>query len=233
MFRSSFGHTRSHWIAEALMSRTLFRSLLCCGLLVTFSLCHAAPMGFKGSWMMMGDFSAEFQELTFNQALTPRDALGLTAVRMRPDGQRALDNYELSYTRLLQRWNLPHAQANIWFFGGLGETSGGTLAQSRLTVSPGLQADYETTRLYGALNARTYRGEDVNHSVVSARAGFSFYEVDYEQTQPWFIVEARRMSYVSDDIEFTPMLRLIHNRYFIEAGVNTFGKPRLSFMYIF
>ncbi len=110
---------------------------------------------------------------------------------------------------------------------------GGTLARARLTVSPGLQVDYETTRIYGAFNARTYRGEDVNHSLVSARAGFSFYEVDYEQTQPWFTLEARRMSYMSNDIEITPMLRLIHNRYFVEAGANMSGKPRLSFMYIF
>ena len=215
------------------MNRTFFLSALGMVLVMTSSLCQSAPMGFKDSWMMMGDFSSEFQELTFNQALSPRDALGLTAVRMRPDGQRSLENYELTYTRLLKRWNLPHAQANIWFFGGLGETSGGTLARARLTASPGLQVDYETTRVYGAFNARAYRGEGVNHSLLSARAGFSFYEVDYEQTQPWFILEARRMSYVSNDIEVTPMLRLIHKRYFVEAGANMSGKPRLSFMYIF
>ena len=215
------------------MKRRFFPAALGVGLAITHSLCQAAPMGFKDSWMMMGDFSAEFQELTLNQALTPRDALGLTTVRMRPDGQRALENYELTYTRLLRRWNLPHAQANIWFFGGLGETSGGTLGRARLTASPGLQVDYETTRVYGAFNARTYRGEEVNFSLMSARAGFSFYEVDYEQTQPWFILEARRMSYVSDDMEITPMLRLIHKRYFVEAGANRAGKPRLSLMYIF
>jgi len=215
------------------MKRRFLPAVLGMVLAMTHSLCQAAPMGFKDSWMMMGDFSSEFQELTFNQALTPRDALGLTALRLRPDGQQALENYELTYTRLLKRWNLPHAQANIWFFAGLGETSGGTLARARLTASPGLQVDYETTRIYGAFNARTYRGEDVNHSLVSARAGFSFYEVDYEQTQPWFILEARRMSFMSNDIEITPMLRLIHNRYFVEAGANMSGKPRLSFMYIF
>lgn len=216
-----------------MMRRRFFRSSLCVMLATTPMLCQSAPMGFKGSWMMMGDFSAGFQELTFNQALTSRDALGLSVIRMRPDGQRSLENYELTYTRLLRRWNLPHAQANVWFFGGLGETSGGELTQARLTASPGLQADYETTRVYGAFNARSYRGEGVNHSVVSARAGFSFYEVDYEQTQPWFVVEARRMSYVSEDIEITPMLRLIHSRYFVEAGASTSGKPRLSLMYIF
>ena len=41
------------------------------------------------------------------------------------------------------------------------------------------------------------------------------------------------MSYMSNDIDITPMLRLIHKRYFVEAGANMSGKPRLSFMYIF
>lgn len=215
------------------MTRRFPTCVLGLALAMTHSLCQAAPMGFKDSWMMMGDFNSNFQELTVNQALTQRDALGLTAVRMRPGEERALENYELTYTRLLKRWNLPHAQANVWFFGGLGETSGGTLSEARLTASPGLQVDYETTRIYGSFNARTYRGKDVNHSLVSARAGFSFYEVDYEQTQPWLILEARRMSYMSDYIDITPMLRLIHKRYFVEAGANMSGTPRLSFMYIF
>ena len=215
------------------MSRTILKSALCLVVLMVPMLLKAAPMGFKDSWMLMGDFSSEFQELTFNQAFTPRDALGLTAVRMRTDQQQSLNNNELTYTRLVKRWNLPHAQANVWFFGGIGETYGTGMANARLTVSPGLQLDYETTQLYGSVNARTYRGEGVNYSLLSTRAGFSFYEVDYEQVQPWFILEARRMSYISNDIEVTPMLRMIHKRYFIEAGANLSGKPRLSFMYIF
>jgi hypothetical protein len=68
---------------------------------------------------------------------------------------------------------------------------------------------------------------------VSARAGFSFYEANYDETQPWIIVEARRMSMVSNAYEVTPMLRLIHNRFFIEAGANLDGQPRLSFMYVY
>jgi len=33
--------------------------------------------------------------------------------------------------------------------------------------------------------------------------------------------------------EETPMLRLIHNRYFVEAGVNNFKQIRFNFMYTF
>ena len=34
-------------------------------------------------------------------------------------------------------------------------------------------------------------------------------------------------------LEATPMLRLIHNRYFVEAGVNNFKQIRFNFMYTF
>ena len=215
------------------MSGTGLKLTLCLLLTIAPLLSKSAPMGFKDSWMMMGDYSAEFQELTLNKAISSRDALGVTGVRMRADQERWLYNNELTYTRLVKRWNLPNAQANVWFFGGVGETYGTGLANARLTVSPGLQLDYETRRLYGSVNARTYRGEGVNHSLLSTRAGFSFYEVDYDQVQPWFILEARHMSFISNDIEITPMLRMIHKSFFVEAGANTSGKPRLNFMYIF
>jgi len=73
----------------------------------------------------------------------------------------------------------------------------------------------------------------MNHDFASARAGFSFYEVDYEETQPWFIVEARRMRGLSEGIEITPILRLINKRYFVDFGVNNMKQGRVNFMYIF
>ena len=194
----------------------------------------AAPMGFKDSSMAMGDFSKTYRELSANYALTPRDAIGLTSTYMQTDNQsqRQTKN-EFTYTRLVKRWNMPDAQANIWFIGGVGETTGHYINGTKAMVSPGVQADYETTRLYASVNARIYVADGFINNVVSARTGFSFYEVNYDETQPWMIIEARRMSMLSTQYEVTPMLRLIHNRFFVEAGANLHGKPRLNFMYIF
>lgn len=202
-------------------------------LLLSFT-AKAAPMGFKDSWMTMGDFSKTYRELTANYALTPRDAIGVTSTYMQTNNysQSQLNN-ELTYTRLVKRWNMPEAQANIWFIGGVGETTGNYFGGTKATVSPGIQADYETTRLYASANARIYVADGITNNVVSARTGFSFYEANYDETQPWLIVEARRMSMVSTAYEVTPMLRLIHNRFFVETGANLHGQPRLSFMYVY
>jgi hypothetical protein len=195
---------------------------------------HAAPMGFKDSSMTMGDFSKTYRELTANYALTPRDAIGVTSTYMQTNNHsQSQINNELTYTRLVKRWNMPEAQANIWFIGGVGETRVNYLGGTKATVSPGIHADYETTRLYASANARIYIADGITNNIVSARTGFSFYEANYDETQPWLIVEARRMSMVSHAYEVTPMLRLIHNRFFVEAGANFHGQPRLSFMYIY
>ena len=195
---------------------------------------QAGPMGFKDSVMSMGDFGPNWQETFTNYALTPRDAIGAGVLRMRSDDeQRTREVVDINYTRLLKRWNLPEAQANVWLQTSLGMVKGNDFSGTRTLVSPGIQVDYETTRIYLAANARLYRAKGINHDYASLRAGFSFYEVDYDEVQPWFILEARRMRGLSDKTEITPMLRLIHNRYFVEAGVNNAKQARFNFMYIF
>jgi len=195
---------------------------------------RAAPMGFKESVMAMGDFGPNWREVFANYALTPRDAVGAGGLWMRSDdGLRQRSLADVGYTRLLTRWNLPNAQANVWFFGGLGAVTGNDFAGSKLMVTPGVQADYETTRIYLAASARLYRARGLNHDFASLRAGFSFYEVDYDEVQPWLVIEARRMHGLSDTTEITPMLRLIHKRFFVELGANQSRQARANFMYIF
>ena len=158
----------------------------------------------------------------------------MEGLRYRSDDKRLTNEaVSLTYTHLAKRWNLPHAQANVWLLGGVGTVKGNDFAGSRALYTPGIQVDYETTRVYLAMTARLYRAEGINHDYASARAGFSFYEAQYDETQPWFIVEARRMKGLSDKTEVTPMLRLIANRYFIEAGYSNNRETRFNFMYIF
>ena len=203
-----------------------------CALFSLSALC--GPMGFKDSWMSMGDVSPNWQEVFVNYAFTARDATGASAVVMRSDdGIKTRQLTEANYTKLAKRWNMPEAQANIWFIGGVGNITGNDFSGSRTMSSPGVQVDYETTRIYASATSRLYRAKSLNHDFASARAGFSFYEVDYDQTQPWFILEVRRMRGLTDKTEVTPMLRLIHNRYFVELGVNNASQARMNFMYIF
>ena len=200
-------------------------------------LAFAAPMGYEGSVMTMGDFNQNWREVGFNYAITSRDALGLTHLEFRSDDnkdKREVDT--LNYTRLLSRWNLTDAQSNLWLFMGLGEIRGSINHQnidSKMIASPGFQFDYETRRIYFAATHKLYRASNLNHDTTSVRAGFSFYETDYDKTQPWFILETKYTNQISDKIEVIPMLRLINKNIFVEGGVNNSGQPRLNLMYTF
>lgn len=217
------------------------KSLICAGLMLFIpAWAYAAPLGYQGSVMTMLDYSQNWREASFNYAVTNRDAFGLSHLEMRSDDghkNRTLD--EFTYTRLLSRWNQPSAQSNLWLFLGIGALRGenelGLTKHSfdKVLLNPGLQFDYETTRVYFAATHKLYRAPDINHDFSSVRAGFSFYETDYEKTQPWFIVEARYTKHLSDKVEIIPMLRLINKNFFVEGGINNDGKPRLNMMYTF
>lgn len=217
---------RSSWRAAALATGA--------GLLLAAQAAMAAPMGFKDSTMGMADLGPNWREVWVNHAVTRSDALGAGGLYMRSDDKTLTrDLAELNYTRLVQRWNLPHAQANVWLFAGLGALRGNDFAGTRTLLAPGLQLDYETTRVYVAATARLYRANGVNHDYGALRAGFSFVDADYDETQPWFIVEARRMRGLSDELELTPMLRFINKRFFAEVGVNQARQGRFNLMVVY
>jgi hypothetical protein len=194
----------------------------------------ALPMASQGSIMAMADFSSDGErDLAVNYAITGRDALGVMAARWhepvlhmglhRQHHER--ESTGLTYTRLVHRWNLPHAQANLWFVGAAGQVKGHALSGgARSFWSPAVMADYETTRVYFGAGLEPKRASGVRHDTAWLRAGFSFYEVDYEQVQPWFIVETKRTRYSATSRNLTtPMLRLIHRGVFVELGRNREG----------
>ena len=217
---------------EAPRTWALATGLSACFAFVTPAM--AGPVDFKGSAMGISDFSPNWQETWVNYALTAHDTIGVSGVAMRSDDQRLTrEAVAVNATHLLSRWNMPDAQTNLWLTGGIGNLKGNNLAGSRTLVTPGMQLDYETTRVYLSANARLYRAKEVNHDYASVRTGFSLFEANYDETQPWLIVEVRRMRGLSGKTEITPMLRLMHKHYFVELGVSQNHQMRFNLMYIF
>ena len=208
----------------------------------------ALPMASQGYWMVMGDFEEGSRKLSANYALTGHDAIGAAVVRFDSPahggtGMRsARELAALTYTRLIHRWNLPDAQANLWFIGQAGSLRGQGLAGgTRTLLSPAVLADWETTRLYVGGGVEAKRAGDWRRDSAYARVGFSLYEVEYEQVQPWILLEARRereriprvgaMAHEVAKTEWMPMVRLIDRRWFLELGARRDG-AHLSFMWV-
>jgi hypothetical protein len=212
---------------------------------------RAAPMAyFAGGAMTMLEATEGEREAGVNYALSPRDAIGLRYTWMRSKREVSTashshngltgasftpqhESVEVNYTRLLQRWNTENAQINIWALGGLGAMRGNTFTGEQFFYSPGLQVDAESTRLYASLKAQMHRSKGVRNDMGVLRAGFSFWESEYDETQPWLIVEAKRTREFSEKIEITPMLRLINKNFFAELGVNQDKQVKAGLMVIF
>lgn len=212
-----------------------------CVVFMTAMLCAmqvqaAALMGFADSIMLMGEANEVYQEAMINYSPVLSHAFGVEFMRMRDKDGMTSTISALNYTSLIKRWNLKGGQANFWFSGGIGESHGDN--QSGLAYTPSLQFDYETTRLYFLGKLRMVRAPGMNFDSATAQAGFSFYETGFDQTQPWFVLEAKTMNNMEPAFQLTPMLRLINKNYFLEVGVtNPFDRddrmPRLSLMFVF
>ena len=196
-------------------------------------------MGSVDSWMVMGDLTRESRDLFANYALTPRDALGAGTARWDErgagGGELRRDTAALTYTRLLTRWNLPHAQANLWWVAQAGQARAdlpGGGRRGRAFGALALLADYETTRVYAGAGLRPLRGgAGLRWDQAWLRAGLSFYEAEYDEVQPWFVLETKRERGAFERKSLTtPMLRFIHRRFFVELGGNREGAI-LNFMF--
>jgi hypothetical protein len=208
---------------------------------------RALPMASQGHWMVMGDAESGAHELSANYALTSRDAFGVSRARFQSPAhggasmRSTRDLAALTYTRLLHRWNLPHAQANLWFVAQAGRLEGDGLVGPRTLLSPTLLADWETTRLYAGGGVEAMRAGEWRRQSAHARVGFSLYEVEYEETQPWLLLEVRQdreriprpgaAPHEASKTEVMPMVRLIHRRWFLELGARR-GTGHLSFMWV-
>jgi hypothetical protein len=195
----------------------------------------AALMGFEDSAMFMSEVGRYNQEFMLNYSPSAGHAFGVEVMRMSGKNEQATTLTGLNYTGLIHRWNMPAAQANVWFMGSVGEAHG---QFSGFTYSPSIQFDYETTRVYLLAKTRLIRAPNMNYDTAAIQAGFSFYEADFDDTQPWFIVEAKTMRNTEPSLQVTPALRLINKNYFVELGVtNPFDKneraPRLNVMFTF
>jgi hypothetical protein len=176
----------------------------------------AALMGFEDSFMLMTETGEYNQELMINYAPSVRHAFGVEVMRMSPKGERATTMTGVNYTGLLKRWNMPSAQANLWFMGSVGEATG---QFDGFSYSPSVQFDYESTRLYFLAKVRAIRAPEMNNDTAAMQAGFSFYETGFDETQPWFVLEAKTTRNYNPSMQVTPALRLINKHYFVEIGV--------------
>jgi hypothetical protein len=191
-------------------------------------------MSFKGSTTSMSTISESYSSVESSYAITAKDSLGVKAYTSKGNGYK-LKVGELVYLRRLLRVNKKHSQTNLWLFTGAGTMSLERNVQDddHSYLSPTLQFDYETKKVYGLISHQILRVGHENFDTTKIEGGFSFYETGYNETQPWLLLKAKNTNSIFNKIEYTPTLRLINKTIFMDAGVTTDGDPSIHLMYTF
>jgi hypothetical protein len=195
---------------------------------------QAAPMSFRGSITSMTTISKNYSIVESSYAFTSKDSLGIRAHKTKGSGYK-LKSGGIFHLRKLMRINAINSQTNLWLFTGAGvmNIKKNSKEKDYFYLSPTLQFDYETKRLFGLVSHQILRAGHENFDTSKIEAGFSFYETGYNETQPWFILKAKNTNSIFNKIEYTPTLRLINKAIFMDAGVTKDGDPSFHLMYTF
>ncbi|MDA9094261.1 hypothetical protein N9K20_05180 [Methylophilaceae bacterium] len=208
-------------------------------LLITLLISHktvinAAPMSFRDSITSMSTISKSYSYLESSYAISPKDAFGINISENKGDTYK-LKAGEFFYLRRLMRINKINSQTNLWLFSSAGivNVKKNIEDENYFYLSPTLQFDYETKRVFSLISQQILRVGNQNYDTTKIEGGVSFYETTYNETQPWILLKTRKTKTVDSKIEYIPTLRFINKSLFGEVGVNLDGDPSFHLMYTF
>ena len=208
-------------------------------LLITLLISHktvinAAPMSFKDSITSMSTISKSYSYLESSYSISSKDALGIN-INENKGNTYKLKAGEFFYLRRLMRINKINSKTNLWLFtsSGIVNVKKNIKDNDYLYLSPTLQFDYETKRVFSLISQQILRVGNKNYDTTKIEGGVSFYETTYNETQPWILLKTRKTKTVDNKIEYIPTLRFINKSLFGEVGVNLDGDPSFHLMYTF
>ena len=166
-------------------------ALSACALVPVAALAH--PVTYPGNLMTMVEADRNWVDANAWYTFAPSHAVGGGYTAFKNDGinrERRMPN--LHYNYRVARWNAPDSQANIYIQQGLGSASGSDFTGRRWTWMPGVQADYETRKVFVKYAWHGYKSSAFTHAFHNAQIGGAFVVGGYEESSHWAILDWRR-----------------------------------------
>jgi hypothetical protein len=149
-----------------------FYSCLCMTVACAVPTC-AKPIAFAdGTTAMLEHGAGTMQEIQIFYA--PRFNYSIGGGHLDLDSDIDTKTRHITYARLnwlAHRWNQASAQANLFVWGGLGSATGNTFDGNRAAINTGVQADYETRRIYTSLKFELDRSSVFSHRIDTLQLG--------------------------------------------------------------
>jgi hypothetical protein len=217
----------------SILVRTIAGALVASALVTT---ADAKPIAFANGFTVMTEYGAGTME-EVQAFYAPYYWLSLGGGYLHLDSDRVARTRDIAYLRgnvLVHRWNMEDAQANLFAWGGLGSATGNDFRGSKLDRDVGIQADYETRRIYASLMSDLHESAAYSHRIDTLQLGFAPYPHDYEDLATWFVLQARQYAgNLHRGTECAALIRLFKGGAWIEAGVTQDGKPQVMAMFNF
>lgn len=195
---------------------------------------YAKPIAYADGWTLMGEVGAgTMNEAQLFYAPTFRYSLGGGWIEFKQEDDRF--ERRVAYARantLIQRWNLPQAQGNVFAWGSVGRATGSDFDGAVTSFNAGFQADYETRRVYASARSDAHYNREFAHRVDTVQLGWAPYAHDYDTLATWVVVQARHYTGdVYDGIEPALLLRLFKGPLWFEIGGTPDGEVQAMLMF--
>jgi hypothetical protein len=177
---------------------------------------NAHPVTYKDGKAFWTFSMPKRQDIRFNYTFKPKWAVGASYTRL--DSKSGERHYAwMRVNHLLKRWNLDGAQANIYTSLGFGAVTKNNT--NSWFIPAEIQADYETRRIYGAINQQSFLSQDgfSNHRT-KVSVGVAPYIADYEDLHTWIIAHIMYQPSLTREFIIAPGLRFFYKNFFAEVG---------------
>jgi hypothetical protein len=194
-------------------------------ILLTMMSVFAHPVTFKDGIAVTSIHRPKMTMTQVNYTIHRNVALASTYIRIEQDN-RTIQVPSLHINTLLKRWNQIGSQANLYAMTGVGFDLSESISADALRAVIGIQADFETQKIYTALTASALPSI-TNHSDMPFSARYRFgvapYVAHYDELQIWVVGQVEYMSDMSEQPHFTPMLRYFYRTVLWETGISLNG----------
>ena len=190
----------------------------------------ARPVSYPGGVTAMQELDPVMGSALLHYTPSRHYSVGARYLKMREEG---VNLGGAQATWLVNRWNLPSAQANLYVTG-----MAGAAWRDGATARPGgfveAQGDWENRRVMLMGMARLTHMEGIGTSDMQmGRIGWAPYEGDYGDAHLWLFAQLKRDSASADEVQPALVARLFYRTMLVEAGVTDRGGLILNSVFRF
>ncbi len=190
----------------------------------------AHPVSFEGGTMFMSSYSKDWIESDLNYTFSPTSSFGVSQYRITEEDD-SRDYLIPKFSKRFRKNSLDY-QANLYLSAGLGARIDPN--DTSLSELLGIQADYETRRIYTlGLAESIFDGDGEPRTHYQYRFGVAPYKGDFQDLSTWLIAQVDYRPYKTEELSVMPVVRFFYSNLLFEVGADFNGDLSTTLMVSF